>query len=41
MLLAIRDRDGRPARCAFGAAVCLIAVPVIGIGFATNPAAFV
>jgi hypothetical protein len=41
MLLAIRDREGRPALLRYSGAVCLVAVPVIGIGFATNPAAFV
>jgi hypothetical protein len=41
MLLAVRDRDGRPAPLRYAASVALIAVPVIGVGFATSPGAFV
>ncbi len=41
LLLAVRDRDDRPAALRFAAAVALIAVPVIGVGFVTSPGAFV
>jgi hypothetical protein len=39
-VLAVRDRDDRPAPRRYAAAVALVAVPVIGVGFATNPGAF-
>ncbi len=40
MALAIRDREGHPAPLRYGGAVALVAVPVIGVGFATSPGAF-
>jgi hypothetical protein len=40
MALAIRDRDGHPAPWRYAASCALVAVPVIGIGFLTSPAAF-
>jgi hypothetical protein len=39
-VLAMRDRDDRPAPGRYAAAVASVAVPVIGVGFATNSGAF-
>ncbi len=41
LLLAVRDRDGRPAPLTYATSVALVAVPVIGAGFLTNPGAFI
>ncbi|HVC26348.1 MAG TPA: glycosyltransferase 87 family protein [Acidimicrobiales bacterium] len=40
MLLAVRDREGRPAPVRFGLSVLLVVAPVFGIGVALDPTAF-
>jgi hypothetical protein len=41
MLIAIRDRDDRPAPWRYAISAALVAVPVIAVGFVTSPGAFV
>jgi len=40
MLLAVRDREGRPAPVRFGLSVLLVVAPVFGFGVAFDPRAF-
>jgi len=41
MLLAVRDREDRPAGWRFGGAVALVMVPAVALGLATGPSAFI
>jgi hypothetical protein len=41
MLIAIRDRDDRPAPWRYAISAAFVAVPVIAVGFFTSPGAFV